>query len=234
MTQPLPPALLAALIGASLALPGCCGIARVMCEVKAPQSPARGTRDSPEEAVDYLVDAFRNRRINDIYTSLHPDFRRENGGFTQEQFQYVYDKYEQDFVADAGSLAASERTLLKVDETNHLAFMRLVNASTGAEVVVVFMDQPKIRVVTKDDFVGTIGGPVEMSDLVTLSEGRLRLPADFPLTSIENVQPETVAGLASSDVLRVEIHHDWLVRAVPREQAKNIRFLDRFQEHLGK
>ena len=43
-----------------------------------------------------------------------------------------------------------------------------------------------------------------MHSLVRLENGRLTLPASFELTSIENVEDETVAGLTGADLVRVE------------------------------
>ena len=85
----------------------------------------------------------------------------------------------------------------------------LANQAVGAQFPIAFKDMPKIRIVTTDPFVGTIEGGVDIATAVRLENGRLSLPSNFDLTSIENVQKETVAGLTSADVVRVEISHDW-------------------------
>ena len=79
------------LLSAALALPGCCGFARAFCPVSQATGPARLQRDSADEAVDYLVDAFRRRSVADIYQSLHPEFRAQYGSFSQAEFTSAFD-----------------------------------------------------------------------------------------------------------------------------------------------
>jgi hypothetical protein len=109
-----------------------------------------------------------------------------------------------------------------------------VNAAAGAEVAIYLSNRPKFRFLTSNPFVPPIESPIDKASLVRLADGHLRLPADFALTSIENVQPETVKGLTGKDVVRVEFADDWLVRVVPPSEAKGIRFLDKLKEYIGK
>jgi hypothetical protein len=229
--------LAASLVVAASVLGGCSTIAHAIWPCIQPVCPpGRLTRETPDDAVDFLIDAFKNRRITDIYDSFHPEFIREKGGFSLGDFTLAYEHFEQDFVADAESLANAGRGWMEPQQSaiGVLAGVRLRNTATGAEIVFALQNHPKIRVVTTDRFVGMIEGPVDKSVMLRLEGGRLGLPADFPLTSIDGVSPQTVAGLDASKVVRVEIADDWLVRLVPPGSAKNIRFMDKIQEHIGK
>lgn len=215
---------------AAFATPGCCAIAQMTCGFPVPKSPPRGNRDTPEAAVDYLVDAFKNRRIDDIYNSFHPSFTAENGSFTEQDFAVAYSHYEADFLADAETMAAAGRKI--PETTGSTVLVELTDASTGAYLPIAFENRPRIRIVTKHPVIGTLEGAVDMRALVKLEKGRLALPANFALTSIENVSPEAANALKSSDVVRVEISDDWLVRAIDPSQSRNIRFVDKIKEHL--
>lgn len=215
---------------AALCLTGCCSLARLACGIEAPPSPPRGNRDTPDAAVDFLIDAFRNRRIDDIYKSFHPSFTAENGSFSQSDFSVAYDHYEADFAADAETMAAAQRKVPPA--TGNVVEVELTDATTGAYLVLTFENQPRIRIATKNPFARSIEGPVDMHALVKLESGRLTLPQNFALTSIENLSPELAAALKSADILRVEISDDWLVRGIDPARSKNIRFVDKIKEHL--
>jgi hypothetical protein len=221
----------AALLLAASTTSGCGTIAHWIwpCPVQPPSS--RLTRDTPEDAVDFLVEAFKNRNAGDLYHSLHPDFVKENGGFAQDEFQLAYEHYEADFAADAANLVDADRNIRMVRGE---AVVTLSNPKTGAFFPFVLVDRPKIRIVTKNPFVPPIEDAVDMHALVRIEDGRLALPADFPLTSIANLSKETAAALKTEDILRVEFFDDWLVRRVDVDAAKGIRFMDKIKEHLGK
>jgi hypothetical protein len=222
----------AALVLAASATSGCTTIAHYVWPCPLPERASRLTRETPDDAVDFLIDAFKNRRVIAIYESLHPDFRAENGDFSRSDFSLAYEHFEPDFLADAENMAAADRNIHAPVAGEVL--VELTNPATGAYMPIVLANRPKIRIVTTDPYVRTIDGPVDMRALVRLENGRLSLPSDFPLTSIENVQPATVKGLKSQDVLSVEISDDWLVRRIDVEQAKGIRFMDKIKEHVGK
>jgi hypothetical protein len=215
---------------AALAAPGCCALAQSFCAFPVPTSPPRGNRDTPEAAVDYLVDAFRNRRIDDIYNSFHPEFTQENGSFAEGDFAVAYSHYESDFAADAETMAAAARKV--TPSRDGAVLVELTDAKSGGYLPIELEDRPRIRIVTKHPVIGTIEGPVDFRALVKLENGRLTLPANFPLTSIENVSPATANALKSSDVVRVEISDDWLVRRIDAKRTRNIRFVDKIKEHL--
>ncbi len=221
---------------------GCCDLAHLVCPCPPPIvcPPGALTRDTPDHAVDFLIDAFRNRRVGDIYESFHPDFIHENGDFPASDFDVAYHRYEEDFTADALSLISATRAWLPPQHVRDretgadlglLAFVKMVNLQTGAQVLFALKNRPKIRIVTTDRFVRTIGPvPFDKEGLVRLENGHLSLPADFDLASIENMHRETFSGIKSSDVVSVEIADDWQVRFVPQDKARNIRFIDKLKE----
>ena len=218
------------IVVAAFSASGCCALAQMTCGFPVPKSPPKGNRDTPDEAISYLIDAFRDRRIDDIYKSFHPDFTAENGAFSEGDFAAAYSHYEADFAADAETMAAAER---KIPETfGSVVVVELSDAKTGAYLPITLENRPRIQIVTKNAFIGTIEGAVDMRALVKLEDGRLTLPQNFPLTSIENLSPEAAKALKSSDILRIEISDDWLVRGIDARQSKNIRFVDKIKEHL--
>jgi hypothetical protein len=220
----------ALVVAIAFAAPGCCALAQMVCAFPVPKSPPKGNRDTPEAAVAYLVDAFRDRRTNDIYGSFHPEFTAENGAFSASDFSAAYFHYEADFAADAETMAAAE---CRVPQTaGNTVVVELVDEKSGAYLPITFENRPRIQIVTTNQFVGTIEGAVDMRALVRLENGRLTLPQNFPLTSIENVSPEAAKALKSSDIVRVEISDDWLVRAIDARRSKNIKFVDKIKEHL--
>ena len=215
---------------AAFSASGCCALAQMACDFPVVKSPPRGNRDTPEAAIDYLIDAFRNRDIDGIYRSFHPDFTTENGSFSEQDFAIAYSHYESDFAADAETMAAATRKI--PDTAGDVVVVELTDAKTGAYLPITLENRPRIQIVTKNPFVGTIEGAVDMHALVKLEDGRLTLPQNFPLTSIENLSPEAAKALKSSDILRIEISDDWLVRGIDARQSKNIRFVDKIKEHL--
>jgi hypothetical protein len=219
----------ALVVAVAFAASGCCALAQMACGFPVPP-PQRGNRDTPDAAVDFLIDAFKNRRIADIYQSFHPDFKAENGEFSEGDFAVAYSHYEADFAADAEAMAAAERKI--PGTTGNIVVVELSDAKTGAYLPITLENQPRIQIVTKNAFVGTIEGAVDMRALVKLEDGRLTLPQNFPLTSIENLSEETAKKLKSSDILRVEISDDWLVRRIDARQSRNIKFVDKIKEHL--
>ena len=222
----------AAVVAAALMSGGCCQVAHWVCPCPVPRCPNPGTRDSPEAVIDLLADAFKNRRIGDIYDSFHPAFVAQNGNFTETEFTIAYEKWEDAFIADAETLATAKRTVRPQQDGRVL--VEIESKETGAYLPVLLENRPRIRVVTKNEFVGTIEGTVDMHALVGLADGKLSLPAQFDLRTIENVQPETVAALKSADVVRVEFTDYWMVREIDPDRCRNIRFLDNLKEYLAK
>ena len=220
----------ALVVAAAFAAPGCCALAQMACGFPVATSPPKGNRDTPGDAVDYLIDAFRRRDIDAIYKSFHPQFTAENGQFSEGDFAIAYDHYESDFAADAETMAAAEHRVPKT--TGNTVVVELVDEKSGAYLPITLENRPRIQIVTTNGFVGTIEGTIDMRALVRLENGRLTLPQDFPLTSIENVSPEAAKALKSSDIVRVEISDDWLVRAIDARRSRNIKFVDKIKEHL--
>lgn len=225
--------ILAALLAAvALTAPGCCWALHAVCPCDASPSPWRMTRETPDAALDYLVESFKSRRKTDIYDTFHPDFRRENGDFTFEQFSIAFDKYEADFAADAQSMQDAARAVRELRDGEVL--VELTNAATGAYFALVLENRPQILVVTKDAYLPEIKGPFDKRALVRLADGRLGLPAEFPLASLGSYEPQTLKDLKAADILRVEITDSWLVRGIDTERSRGIRFLDKIKEHTSK
>ena len=221
----------AAVVLAALTTGGCCQIAHLVCPCPNPRCPAT-SRATPDATVDLLVDAFRNRRLGDLYDTFHPEFRRQNGDFTESEFEVAYGKWEADFLADAETLAAATRKVTPRKDGRVL--VELEDKSSGAYLPIVLENRPQIRILTKNEFVGTLHRDFDVHALVKLQDGKLTLPLEFDLRTIENVQEETVAPLTSADVIAVELTDHWTVRDIDPDRCRNIRFLDKLKEYLAK
>jgi hypothetical protein len=225
----LPRAIPAALLVAAAVLgPGCSVVAHAIWPCPAEVSRDAGSRETPELALDLMIAAFRDGRKGDIYDSFHPTFVEEQGGFSKQDFVLAYEKFKDDFTADAKTLTAAKVTLRP--RRDGVAFVDLDDEGSGAHVTIALENRPKIRVFTTDEFVPKIEGIVDMHAMVLLADGRLSLPAEFDLRSLANVEPEMVAPLKTEDIVRVEFSDDWLVRSIDVEHARNIRFLDKLKE----
>jgi hypothetical protein len=210
---------------------GCCQIAHLVCPCANPRCPAT-SRGTPDATVDLLVDAFRNRRIGDIYETFHPAFRAENGDFSESEFSVAYGKWESDFVADAETLAAATRKMTPGKDGRVL--VELEDSSSGAYLPIVLENRPKLRIDTSNQFVAPIDVPIDVHRLVTLKDGKLSLPAEIDLAKVAGLPPEAAAQLKSEDVLRVEFTDCWTVREIDPARCRNIRFLDKLKEYLAK
>jgi len=177
----------------ALCLPGCTSLAHWLFPCPVQKGSSELTRETPDEAIDFIIDAFENGRAGAIYHSLHPDFIKENGPFTQEEFQLAYEKFEADFAADATSMAAARRVIR--DPARGEVVVELTSDDTGAFFPFVLVDRAKIRIVTKNPFIPPIEGDVDMHSLVRMENGRLKLPPEFALTDVRNISPATAAAL---------------------------------------
>jgi hypothetical protein len=222
----------AAVVLAALMSGGCCHVVHWVCPCPVPRCPNPGARDTPDAVVDLLADAFRNRRIGDIYDTFHPAFVEQNGGFTETEFSVAYEKWEDDFIADAETLASAKRTVRP--QANGSVLVELESAETGAYLPVLLENRPRIRVVTKNEFVPPIVGPVDLDALVRLKDGKLSLSSELDLKAIGGLSKEAAAELTSADVVSVELTDYWTVRDIDPERCKNIRFLDKLKEYLAK
>ncbi len=225
MPRAIPAALL---VAAAVLTPGCSVFVHAIWPCPPAVSRDPGTRETPEAALVLMIAAFRDGRRGDIYGSFHPAFVAEQGGFSQEEFSLAYEQYLDDFAADAKTLAAANRA--SRPRRDGIVVVDLDDPQSGAHVSIAFANRPKIRVFTTNEFVDLIEGTVDMHAMVRLENGRLTLPAEFDLTTLDGVEPETVATLKSADVVRVEFSDDWLVRSIDTEHARNIRFLDKLKE----
>lgn len=221
----------AALLLAALITGGCCQFAHLVCPCENPRCPAT-SRQTPEELVDLLVDAFRNGRIGDIYDSFHPAFVEQNGKFTETEFEVAYRKWREDFAADAETLAGAKRSVHEGKDGRVL--VELEDARTQAYLPLVLENRPRLRVVTRNDFIGTQGGPYDVHKFVQLQNGKLQLPSEIDLASVTGLPPEATSQLTSADIRSVELTDYWTVRDIDPARCRNIRFLDKLKEYLAK
>lgn len=206
---------------AAAPLGGCCAIARSLCGVPVPLSPPRASRDSPAEAVDFLVDAIRRRAPGEVFASLDPDFVAANGGFSFGEFATGWDRLEQDFRDDAERLARAVKDPPEMQGAIAWVFVHDATAS----VRLAFRNRPAARVTLDDPELPEIAG-VEMPDvsrLVSVEGDDLVVAARVPLHGHGGfVDPARVR--------RVEFHQDWLL--VDIQEPRNIRFVDRMLEEM--
>jgi len=208
---------LAALAALVPAAAGCCSMARVMCGIEAPSSPAPTTRDTPGDAVDFLTEALQNDRVAELYESLHPAFVADWGGFTLTEFTYAYDRFEDLFAEDAAVFRDASRSAVQWRDGD--AWIRLQNGDTTA--VLVFRDVPAYTIHVDDPDLPAITGTFEdFAGSISLSGGELRLERGLSLQSF--------GGLPVDRIERIEVHHDWLLVQVPTYHG--IRFLERLEE----
>lgn len=212
---------IAFILALSVGLSGCCSWCNLICRTAAPESPPRLTRDAPRDAVDFLVDSFENRRIQDIYKSLHPEFVQSNGDFSAGDFTALYNEYEPDFLADAATLSVAQRSAVAYGSDRSVAGITLVNGAS--KITLYFKNRPAYRVVLTDPDVGAIPGTlISMADAVAVDGDQVGVLQPLSLQGIAGVRPE--------EIKRIEIHDDWLLWAI--QDPEGIRFLDRIQDLL--
>jgi hypothetical protein len=215
-------AILAVLVAVAAAAPlgGCCAIARSMCAFPAQTTPQRASRDTPDGAVDVVVEAFRRRAPGEIYESLHPEFVARNGAFSLSDFSTAFSYYESDFRADAERLARAKRTPVRMKDGLAWIFLQDGDASLW----LVLKNRPGSRVLLDDEVVDEIRGALpDLSEVVAVDGDGLVLRQSLPLQGQGDfVDP--------SKVRRVELFQDWLLYEVV--QPKNIRFVDRIVEEM--
>lgn len=222
--------IVAAVLLAAGPLPGCCAFVRLVCPQPPVAAPPRLTRDSPLEAVDFVVDAFRRRSPGEVYASLHRDFVEETGGYSGTEFATAYDLYEAEFREDAERLSRAPRG---TPATLPDGSVRIDVGDEEAGITLTFVNVPSGRVVLADDVLpeirealppGPSGEPVRLGSLAAVEGDSLRIAVGAPLAGNGGfVDPRTVR--------RVEFHDDWLLRRV--ENARNIRFVDVLAERAG-
>ena len=205
------------LAAAALALPGCCGIAQVLCGIEAPKAPLLATRDAPDGALDHLAEAFDRRAIAEIYESLHGEFFARYGEFSAAEFAAAYERYEDLFLEDARTLRDAQRSLIVMQGGD--AWVRITNGPTYA--VLVFRNAPRYRIHLKHPDLPWIEGRLDdLGGSVALEGGVLRVVKPLGLEGYEGISPDLVK--------RVELYDDWLLADVP--EWSGIRFLERLEE----
>jgi hypothetical protein len=209
------------LLSAALALPGCCGFARAFCPVSQTKAPGRLTRDSAEEALDFIVDAFRRRAVADIYQSLHPEFRAQYGGFSQAEFTSAFDEYEHLFREDAEEFANAKRTVTEKSTNGLFQGIRLDSTDGSMTALLVFKRETTTFIKLDDEFVPESQG-------TTSSTGEAMQIEDGWVFLKEPVFFEGLTGVRPEQVRRFEIHDDWLLHDIRNDRG--IKFKERLAE----
>ncbi len=204
----------------SLSLTGCCSWAIFLCEIEPPPSPPPYTRDTPHGAVDFLADAFGNRRIADIFESLHPAFIEQMGGFTASEFAAAYEEFEDLFEEDARSFASARRS--EVVTQGQVAHMRL--DWDGGHVVLAFRNVPAYTVHLDDEDLPEIPGTLSSMEETVEVQG-----AELVITKRLSLQG--LGGIPEHLITRVELHDDWLL--LDFADAQGVKFLERLEEELA-
>lgn len=209
-------------LAAATALPGCCSLARALCPVEpALVADTRLTRDTPEESLDYLVAAFRDRRIADIYDSLHPDFRARYGDFSLAEFTSAFEEYEDLFQEDAERLRTADRAPTQLNpEGTHAA---LAVRSGDMRGLILFRRRDIAYVKLRDDF-------VPESRAVTPPIGSIVAIEDGWVRPTQPVRFEGLQGVDPSAILRLEYRQEWLVHEL--RDVQGVRFLERIEEQF--
>jgi hypothetical protein len=213
----------AVLAASALPLGGCCAMAVSLCGIEAPKSPPRLTRDAPGAAIDYLVDAIERRSAREVYFSLHPDFVRESGDFSLQEFLAGFERFEPEFRADAAKLRKATRSRPRYSPDGTMC--RIDLAAGDASVTLVFRNRPVADVTFDDPEVGEISSEVQRLDELFAVDGEeLFVTRPLPLGG----QGEWV-DLAR--LRRVSVHQDWLLHTVA--QPRNIEFAERLKAVKG-
>ncbi len=205
-------------VGLGVSLPGCCAL---FCRVPAPEGAPRLHRDFPDEAVDFTVDAFRNRRIRDIYASLHPEFRERYGSFSLGDFTAAFREYEDLFRQDAERFAKSDRSAVQYSRDGKFAGILLIEGDMSAELV--FKNRPIANVRLDDEFVPESSAPIgSLAEVIQIEDGYLfpRVPVAF----------DGLRGASPTSLARLEYHNDWLIWDI--RNPRNVKFLERIEEHF--
>lgn len=210
---------------AALPLAGCCALIAPFCEVEAAATPPRVTRDTPGGAVDFLVDAMRRSAPAEIYESLHPEFIRREGDFSLGEFAAAFDRYKEEFAADAARLAGATKDAPRLG-ADGLATVRVHDGD--AELHLTFRNRPASRVVIDDDLIDApiVGAVPDLREIVSVEGDALRVNAGLPLQGQGDfVDPARIR--------RVELYQDWLLVGVRVPDPRSIRFLRVIEETKG-
>ena len=195
---------------------GCCGLQR--------SAGLRGLdRDTPERAFAFVRAAFVEDSTQDQYDSLHRDFR-ERHGLTAENYALGRSLSPGIFERTATMLGKAEidgpveRSLAIRTPAGPRAAARLSLRTPEGAGVFVLVDEPLFRLVTTDPDAPVITGSVASIP------GAVRVAGDRLEVRLEAVM-DVVAPAPGAEVLRIEVHHDWLLYAVER--------LEGLEEFLG-
>ena len=202
------------LFAAALALSGCCGMAR---------GEAPGNRDTPEAAFRYITRAFAEDRTGDQFDSLHWTFAKAQG---ITDYKYRMARSLRPGIFDRAAALLGGATLESVEyarietradpasPSRPRNAARVSLATPRGAGVFILVDEPAWTLFTDD---GKFPGHIPDLASAVRFEGEevvvaLRRPLGEP--PAEGVR-----------ILRVEIHHDWLLFGVES--------LEGFEDLLG-
>ncbi len=204
----------AVLLAAVLALAGCCGLQR---------AEAKGNRDTPEAAFEFVTRAFAEDRTGDQIDSLHWTFQKAQGINAQK---YTFARTLRPGIFRRAADLLGQATLDSVEygriDTRAEPSLpprprdaaRVSLTTPRGSGVFILVDEPTWTLYTDD---GPFSGHMpELGRTVRVEEDGI---------VVELRQPLGAPPLEGARILRVEIHHDWLIFGVES--------LDGFDELLG-
>jgi hypothetical protein len=180
-------------------------------------------RDTPERAFEFVRAAFVEDATADQYDSLHPEFTKAQG---LDRASYALGRSLSPGIFERTAALLREAALdgpvdrggmVKTPAGPRAGARVSLRTASGAGVFIL-VDEPTFRLVTTDPEAPVITGAVaSVPGAVRLDGDRLRVSMDAVL--------DLVSPAPGSEVLRFEIHHDWLLYAVER--------LEGLEEFLG-
>ena len=194
----------AVLLAAAFALAGCCGLERAV---------AKGNRDTPEAAFEFVRAAFEEDRTGDQVDSMHWAFKKSQG---ISDYKYTLARSLRPGVFRKASDLLGRAHLDSVEygriESRDAA--RVSVSTAGGSGVFILVDEPTWTLFTDD---GPFPGHI--ADM----ERAVRIEDDGVVVDLR--QPLGAMPKDGARILRVEIHHDWLIFGVES--------LDGFDDLLG-
>jgi len=202
--------------------PGCRTFCAIFCG-EPPPSPPGLTRDTPEEALDFIRAAFASDNLRDQFESLHEAFTGRQG-ITYTKLALAHDARPGAFAKMTRYLA--EARIESVERSDSFATAAgprraarvTLSVPGGGRGVFIVVDEPRYLLVTGDGEVprktGILGG---QEAGVRVRDGQLEASLRVPLGRS--------APADGAEVRRLEIHGDWLLY--------DIESLEGFDEFLG-
>jgi len=204
----------------ALGLTGCCSIARALCPVEQPRDGnTRLTRDTPEDSLDYLIAGIDDRRVADIFDSLHPDFIASYGGFNLAEFTSAFDEFEDAFQADADALRTATRVETRLGPYGASIAVR-GGALSGR---IIFKRRDVAFVKTTNDFVPESRAVIApLGTLIRNEDGEIVVGQPVKFAGMDSIEP--------SEIVRLEYRQEWLIYEL--REVKGVQLVERINEHF--